>query len=104
MSKGFAVELNAPDATGTFPQHGDEVVLQCTAMTWDGALGGAKEYASGDLHFIIGNKTVVPGLEAAVLAIPVGQGATVTCSPSMAYGNAGFPPSVPPNSFVVFQV
>lgn len=98
------------------------MTLSCTAMTWDGALGGAKEFASGTLVFILGRATVVPGLEQALLAIPIGQvghpsvlavllsdplllqSATVTCSPSMAYGNAGFPPSVPPKSFVVFMV
>lgn len=104
MSKGYAVERTTPGVTGALPQRGEEVVLQCTALTWDGALGGAKEYASGTLRFVVGKGVVVPGLESAVQTIPIGQGATVTCSPAMAYGNAGFPPSVPPNSFVVFQV
>lgn len=34
----------------------------------------------------------------------VGEIATVTCSPLMAYGAAGNPPTVPPNSFVVYKI
>lgn len=34
----------------------------------------------------------------------VGERAELTCSPDFAYGERGFPPIIPPNSTLVFDV
>jgi hypothetical protein len=56
------------------------------------------------VNFVTGLNQVTAGLDAAVQKLCVGQKATITCAPAMAYGAAGNPPAVPPNSFVVFTV
>lgn len=115
MEKGFSVEIDGASPTplqneggegqkseAALPRRGQEVSVDCVALLWDGAHSTAKEFTAGLLRFKLGKQAVVPGLEAALYSIPVGRSATVTCSPSMAYGSAGCPPLVPPNAFVVF--
>eukprot|EP01039_Chlorochromonas_danica_P007789 gene7789-8600_t len=114
MEKGFSVEIDGASPSGSgsgsaeseagpvLPRRGQEVSVDCVALLWDGAHSSAKEFTAGPLRFKLGKQAVVPGLEAALYSIPVGRSATVTCSPSMAYGSAGCPPLVPPNAFVVF--
>ena len=83
------------------------LTLEVTAATWDGARGGISVYAEGTVSFVLGGGSaggVVKGLEEGVKEVPVGSKATITCAPSMAYGNAGAPPAVPPNSFVVLTI
>lgn len=106
MSKGYSVEIaNDPNVSkGLVGAVGQLVTMQCTASIWDGASTETKEFASGILRFAIGKRGVVPGLEAAAQIIAENQKATITCSPKMAYGAAGNPPVVPPNSFVIFHV
>jgi FKBP-type peptidyl-prolyl cis-trans isomerase len=106
MNKGYAVEVSAESANqrALIGVAGQCVEMHCVAMTWDGANTDTHEFCSGVVKFVIGKRDVVPGLEAAAQLIGENQSAVVTCSPKMAYGAAGFPPMVPPNSFVVFNV
>mmetsp|Transcript_5446 Transcript_5446/g.8908 ORF Transcript_5446/g.8908 Transcript_5446/m.8908 type:complete len:366 (-) Transcript_5446:10-1107(-) len=83
---------------------GTHVEMMCTARTWDGASTEMKQYASGIVNFVAGEGKVPPGLDRAVQRLSLGQKATVTCAPLMAYGPAGNPPTVPPNSFVIFSI
>lgn len=106
MNKGYAIEIKDKDkaARGAAAAAGSLVELQVHAMIWDGASTFTKTFANGTVKFIVGKHPIVPGLQAAAQIIGVGQSATVTCSPKMAYGAAGNPPYVPPNSFTVFEV
>mmetsp|Transcript_34690 Transcript_34690/g.68897 ORF Transcript_34690/g.68897 Transcript_34690/m.68897 type:complete len:316 (+) Transcript_34690:47-994(+) len=106
MELGYATELDPtfPASKGEPISRGAQVEIKCKAEIWDGASTITKEFANGNITFVTGEKQVVAGLDAAVQKLVVGQKATITCSPSMAYGSAGCPPSVPPNSFVVFTI
>ena len=106
MDLGYAVELEdgSAAAAGDFIAKGFHVELNCVAKIWDGASTVTKEFANGTVAFVVGKNQVVSGLDAAVQKLKVSQKATVTCSPAKAYGGAGNPPSVPPNSFIVFSV
>lgn len=46
---------------------------------------------------------LVPCVEG-MMQMSVGQHAKLTCSPDYAYGARGFPPVIPPNSTLVFEV
>lgn len=106
--KGYAVEIaeraGAPAITsGTKAVSGDRVELQVVGLIWDGASTDTREFGRGVLRFTLGQRSVPSGLELAVQQLFVGQSASVTCAASQAYGAAGNPPLVPPNSFVVFH-
>lgn len=106
VNVGYTIELNntiiIPKFNGI--KIGTKVSIKCIAMTWDGASTKTKEFANSNLTFIVGSKTVTSGLDIALQHLNVGQNAVITCSPSWAYGAAGNPPFVPPNSYVVFNV
>lgn len=105
MELGYAVELEgSPTGKGEPISRGVKVEIRCKAEIWDGASTATKEFANGVVTFVTGESQVTAGLDAAVQKLAVGQKAIITCSPSMAYGAAGNPPVVPPNSFVVFNV
>lgn len=105
---GYAVEIDStskPTAADAEPlSRGVRVTIHCKAEIWDGASTITKEFANGQVSFVTGENQVTPGLDAAVQKLCVGQKATITCAPTMAYGAAGNPPVVPPNSFVIFTV
>jgi FKBP-type peptidyl-prolyl cis-trans isomerase FkpA len=115
MSKGYAIEVKekeknsssstSPAGRGASAAAGSLVEMSVHAMIWDGASTFTKTFANSKVKFIVGKHSQIPaGLQAAAQSLGVGQSATVTCAPSLAFGAAGNPPYVPPNSFVVFEI
>eukprot|EP01038_Epipyxis_sp_PR26KG_P008308 gene8308-11240_t len=108
--KGFAVELDEFTAEDNSKgdrirvEAGMQVEISCSAMIWDGASSNTNEFSQGTLAFVAGEGQVTAGLEMAVMELAIGDRATITCSPSVAYGPAGSPPSVPPNSFIIYKI
>lgn len=56
------------------------------------------------LQFQVGVGQVIKGWDEGVLTMKVGEKSVLTCSPDYAYGARGFPPAIPPNSTLVFDV
>lgn len=107
--RGFAVEIaqsaTTPSITnGVRAQIGDRVEVQVVGLIWDGASTDTREFGRGTLRFTVGQRSVPAALEQAVLShIFVGQSATITAAPAQAYGSAGNPPYIPPNSFIIIH-
>lgn len=106
--RGFAVEIAAPagvsQATTQYAKPGDRVEMQLVGLIWDGASTDTREFGRGTLRFSVGHHSVPAALEQAVTAhMCVGQSATITAAPNLAYGAAGNPPHIPANSFVIFH-
>lgn len=94
--------------------------MHCRAMFWDGSLSVKRQFSStrssdnsGDdggggsdnpMVFKLAPGKVTKGLYEGVKTLCVGQRATITCTPEMAYGDAGMPPLVPPNVHVIYDV
>ncbi|KAG9454642.1 hypothetical protein H6P81_007546 [Aristolochia fimbriata] len=54
--------------------------------------------------FEIGKGSVIKAWEIAVKTMKVGEVAKITCKPEYAYGIAGSPPDIPPDSTLIFEV
>jgi FKBP-type peptidyl-prolyl cis-trans isomerase len=54
--------------------------------------------------FRLGAGEVIAGWDQGVAGMKVGQMRRLTISPDLAYGARGFPPVIPPNSTLVFEV
>ena len=73
-------------------QHGDKVRVSYTGMLDDGTVFDATEESgncnagSGPLEFIIGEGSVIPGFEAAVVGMKTGQEKRVVIPVDQAYG------------------
>ena len=54
--------------------------------------------------FTLGAGQVIRGWDQGVLGMKVGEQKTLIVPPELGYGSAGFPPVIPPNATLVFDV
>ncbi|KAK0525685.1 hypothetical protein OC834_004067, partial [Tilletia horrida] len=52
----------------------------------------------------IGVGRVIKGWDEGVPQLSIGEKAKLTCTPDYAYGARGFPPVIPPNATLIFEV
>ncbi|TNY21013.1 macrolide-binding protein FKBP12 [Rhodotorula diobovata] len=102
---GVTVETITPGDGKNFPKKGDTV-----SMHYDGFLqsNGAKFDSSRDrgtpFQTAIGVGRVIKGWDEGVPQLSVGQKARLICTPDYAYGERGFPPVIPAQSTLIFEV
>lgn len=60
--------------------------------------------SGGGFKFGLGRGEVIKGWDVGVVGMKVGGKRRITCPPHMAYGSRGSPPTIPPNSTLVFEV
>jgi len=90
---------NGPEAkTGKRAQVYYEGRLKSNNKVFDSLKQGA------GFKFGLGRGEVIKGWDVGVVGMKVGGKRRITCPPHMAYGARGSPPSIPPNSTLVFEV
>ena len=105
VDNGFAIEdLVSTNPEGALVAATSRVSLTLSALIWDGANIEAHIYAEGPLTFTVGASQVPVGLEQGVIGLKVGDKANIISSPLLSYGDAGLPPSIPPNVHLVFSI
>lgn len=80
-----------------------KVKIEYTGKLIDGTVFDTSK-GKKPLEFTLGAKMVVPGFEKGVLGMKVGGIRTVSIPPEMAYGKAGVPGVIPPNSTLIFEI
>lgn len=90
--------------TGASPKKGQAVTVHYTGYFTN----GKKFDSSVDRHepftFVLGAGQVIAGWDAGVAQMKVGDKVKLTLAPELAYGKAGYPGAIPPNSTLVFEV
>lgn len=66
---------------------GDTVSVYYTGILENGTVFDSNMDSSNPIEFTIGNSTIIPGFQDAVIGMSVDETKTVTIPPSMAYGN-----------------
>ena len=89
---------------GAEAKTGDTVSVHYTGTLLDG-----KEFDSSKKHgqpftFELGAGKVIKGWDQGVVGMKVGGKRKLTIPPSLAYGARGFPPVIPPNSTLNFEI
>ncbi len=89
---------------GTEARRGNGVKVHYVGTLTDG-----KEFDSSKKHgkpfdFTIGAGRVIKGWDEGVVGMKIGGKRKLTVPPSMAYGERGFPPVIPPNATLVFEI
>jgi len=89
---------------GAEAKTGDTVSVHYT-----GTLADGKEFDSSKKHgqpftFELGAGKVIKGWDQGVVGMKVGGKRKLTIPPSLAYGPRGFPPVIPPNSTLSFDI
>lgn len=84
---------------------GDEAARGDTvSVKYRGTFENGKEFDAGTFPFQIGAGRVIPGWEEGIAGMKVGGKRKLTIPPDLAYGPQGYPPDIPPNTTLLFDV
>jgi FKBP-type peptidyl-prolyl cis-trans isomerase FkpA len=92
------------EGTGTVPKRGDTVTVHYTGWLTDGTKFDSSLDRKEPFSFVLGTGQVIQGWDQGVSSMRVGDKVKLTIPPELAYGRAGYPGAIPPNSTLVFEV
>ncbi|KAG2155965.1 uncharacterized protein EDB93DRAFT_1247607 [Suillus bovinus] len=119
---GVSIETIIPGDGKSFPRKGDTVTIHYVGTLENGTVfdSSRDRQASHLLSMIIADNhhphskdpfvtqigigKVIKGWDEGVLQLSLGQKANLIATPDYAYGSRGFPPVIPPNSTLKFEV
>jgi FKBP-type peptidyl-prolyl cis-trans isomerase len=90
--------------TGAEAKSGSAVKVDYTGTLVDGTKFDSSKDRGQPLSFVIGAGQVIKGWEQGVVGMKVGGRRKLTIPSELAYGREGRPPSIPPNSTLVFDI
>ncbi|TGO51146.1 hypothetical protein BOTNAR_0366g00050 [Botryotinia narcissicola] len=105
---------NIKEGSGASPTNGQTVTIEYTGWLKDTSKGDTLETQKGnqfdssagrgDFVVKIGVGQVIKGWDEGVTQMKLGEKATLDITPDYAYGARGFPPVIPANSTLIFDV
>jgi FKBP-type peptidyl-prolyl cis-trans isomerase len=103
MSEALQIEELAP-GSGAEAMPGMTVDVHYTGWLTTGTKFDSSLDRGKPFSFKLGAGQVIKGWDQGVAGMKVGQLRKLTIPPELAYGTRGFPPVIPPNSTLVFEV
>jgi len=101
---GVTIEtITAGDGTN-FPKKGDTVHIHYVGTLLSGTKFDSSRDRGDPFTTQIGVGKVIKGWDEGVVQLSLGQKAVLTATPDYAYGARGFPPIIPANSTLKFEV
>ena len=93
------------EGSGAEAKSGDEITVQYVGVNYK----NGKEFDSSwsrnePLPLTLGAGSVIPGWEQGIEGMKVGGRRELVIPPELAYGEAGYPPSIAPNETLVFVI
>jgi FKBP-type peptidyl-prolyl cis-trans isomerase len=90
--------------SGAAPQKGNLVTVHYTGTFENGQKFDSSVDRKEPFQFVLGAGQVIPGWDVGVAKMKVGDKVKLTIPPDLAYGRAGYPGAIPPNSTLIFVV
>lgn len=87
-----------------FPKRGNTVIVHYTGKLEDGARFDSSRDRNEAFEFILGAGQVIRGWEEGIAQMSKGQLCEMNLTPDYAYGVEGFPPSIPGNTSLIFEI
>ncbi|WRT67000.1 FK506-binding protein 1 [Kwoniella shivajii] len=104
IKMGVTVESISSGDGKTFPKPGDQVTIHYVGTLLDGSKFDSSRDRGSPFVCRIGQGQVIKGWDEGVPQLSVGQKANLICTPDYAYGARGFPPVIPANATLKFEV
>ncbi|MED6274525.1 Peptidyl-prolyl cis-trans isomerase fkbp1a [Characodon lateralis] len=101
---GVEVDTLRPGDGKTFPKRGTTVSVHYVGTLTNGKKFDSSRDRGEPFQFKLGAGEVIRGWDEGVAQMSLGQLAKLTCSPDYAYGSRGYPPIIPANSTLIFEV
>jgi len=96
--------LTIRPGNGAEAKSGDKVTVHYVGTLTDGKKFDSSRDRGQGFQFTLGKGQVIKGWDQGVAGMKIGEMRKLTIPPDMAYGARGFPPVIPPNSTLVFEV
>ena len=87
-----------------YPTRGNTVIVHYIGKLQDGTKFDSSRDRNEPFEFILGAGQVIRGWEEAAASLTKGQIIKLICPPDYAYGVQGFPPIIPSNATLIFEV
>jgi hypothetical protein len=84
--------------------NGSVVSVHYTGKLQDGTVFDSSLTRGQPISFVLGSGQVIKGWDEGILGMRVGEKKTLTVPPEKAYGAEGYPPVIPPNATLIFDV
>ncbi len=89
---------------GTEASDGQKVSVHYVGTLTNGSKFDSSRDRNEPFEFTLGRGQVIKGWDVGVLGMRVGGKRKLVIPPDMGYGKRGFPPVIPPDSTLVFEV
>jgi FKBP-type peptidyl-prolyl cis-trans isomerase FkpA len=90
--------------SGTAAKAGDRVMVHYVGTLTDGKKFDSSRDRGEGFRFTLGQGQVIQGWDQGVAGMLVGEVRKLTIPPQLGYGARGFPPVIPANATLVFEV
>ncbi|KAF9241198.1 hypothetical protein BU15DRAFT_87404 [Melanogaster broomeanus] len=104
LLQGVTIESLSPGDGVNFPRRGDTVAIHYVGTLLDGKKFDSSRDRGEPFVTQIGVGKVIKGWDEGVPKLSLGEKAVLTATADFAYGSRGFPPVIPPNSTLMFEV
>ncbi len=103
--RGMPIQIeDLRPGTGAEARSGNTVTVHYVGTLTSGQKFDSSRDRGKGFSFRLGGGEVIAGWDQGVAGMKVGQLRKLTIPPELAYGAGGFPPVIPPNSTLVFEV